>query len=51
MDAADALWLLGVCQQPGMTMLAGAPRLDALVEAAHIVCEWVDTYGPCPTHH
>lgn len=52
MDAADAARLVSLHQRPDLLVPHGAAPVDPLyLEAAHIVCEWVDTYGPHPSLH
>ena len=52
MDAADAAWLVSIHQRPELLLPPGAPPVNPLhLQAAHIVCEWVDMYGPCPSLH
>jgi hypothetical protein len=54
MDARDAAYLLRLHEQPEYLVKA-APLISRIepvrVEAARIVCEWVDTYGLFPTIH
>jgi hypothetical protein len=54
MDAVDAENLVRLHDQPGLLLPAGArvPYIEPLrLEAARIVCEWVDTYGLFPSLH
>ena len=49
MDAADAANLIRLHDEPKLLLTAGArvPYIEPVrLEAARIVCEWVETYGP-----
>jgi hypothetical protein len=54
MDARDAVQLIALHDKPELLLPAGAPapHIPPLrLEAARIVCEWVETYGPFPMLH
>jgi hypothetical protein len=54
MDAAEAALLVTLEVEPERLTPEGwpVPYIDRLrLEAAHIVCGWVDAYGPFPTIH
>jgi hypothetical protein len=54
MDARDAVQLITLHDEPQLLLPAGAPAPyiePVRLEAARIVCAWVETYGPFPTLH
>jgi hypothetical protein len=54
MDAGDAAHLVTLHDDPQLLPPAGAwlPDIEPVrLEAARIVCAWVETYGPFPTLH
>ena len=54
MDARDALDLVALHDEPGLLLPPGAPvpYIEPVrLEAARIVCGWVETYGPRPRLH
>jgi hypothetical protein len=54
MDAGDAAQLVTLHDDPQLLRPGGAwlPYIEPVrLQAARIVCAWVDTYGPFPTLH
>jgi hypothetical protein len=54
MDAGDAVRLVTLHDAPGLVLPEGVPvpYIEPVrLEAARIVCTWVETYGPFPTPH